>query len=83
MMQTNIRRAWVHVPAKELKAVLARALNCMEPNKIPKWALDLSDEVQDDDTITVSVERNTPVEVKAPNADSPNPKDEPAQPLER
>lgn len=60
MLQTNIRRAWVNVPAAELKMILARALNCMEPTKTPQWALDLADDVLDDDTITVSIERAAP-----------------------
>lgn len=62
-MTSKISR--VYPDAEEFKKVLARSLNCLPPDKIPQWALDLSDEVLPTDKIEIRVVRETP---EAPSA---------------
>ena len=44
-------------PASEVLWMLQRALNTMEPARIPKWALDLSDELRTTDEVEIKITR--------------------------
>lgn len=50
-----------NIPAVELRDILRRALNTQEPDKIFKWALELSDrlEIRSDFTVAIFLDDTT------------------------
>ena len=51
------KKARLTPPAKEVQAILNRALNCLEPKKIPQWALDMSDDLLETDEVEIVIIR--------------------------
>jgi len=52
--------AVLEVPAKQLLLIMQRALNTMEPDKVPGWAMTIADEVQPNYTCSFTFTREVP-----------------------
>lgn len=63
MMQKTLMFSVV-TTGESLIKLLNRSLNTMEPQKIPIWALHLSDELKPTDKITIRIESAVPHEEK-------------------
>jgi hypothetical protein len=48
------------IPADELKMILRRALNTLEPNKMPPWALKAADTLDRGEQVVIYVKRREP-----------------------